>query len=371
MHPRSLLYIGPLLSIFFLLTVVPAASGSPGTPPPADLERAIAAQRELLQGGSATASAWNDLGNLLDLHGDYDGARAAYERALELDPGQAAAHYNLALLHQAEGRLAEALKHYREVLAVDRSHAWSHYQVGRILARQGERGGAVRAYAQAFAIDPRLSFPDVNPHVLDNPLLTEALMRASRSDLREEEAAPPRRYEDPGRIAGLLVPPPATPAQPGAGNEAETDRAEPGELSTTTMTTEVPGEAGTAVPAPQDGEPGEPSSRAPAASARPATPSSEDLPTRRLTPEVLDSVGTANQATPPDQAPAAGGVRRSVTPSTRRPPPSQRTPTPSERAPGASTGRPVSPRPRFIPGTRSSAQLERRLRATAAAAGGR
>lgn len=373
MPRRLLLSTGPLLlSALLTLPVTPSPSGQ--APPSADLERAIAAQRALLEGDRANPSAWNDLGNLLQLHGDTDGARRAYEEALALDPDLVSAHYNLALLLQAEGSSLEALHHFREAVAADPGHAWSHYQMGRLYARQGERAAATRAYARAFAIDPRLSFPDVNPHVLDNPLLTQALLQASKIELATDSSSAPRRYEDPGRITGLLLP---APAPHPSGLSEVTPASEDGPTSTEAAaqpTQSTP--PGVAVPRePQEAPPGEPpadlrsesmtagqspASEAEVESEREAAGSSvtSTEPARRLTPETLDSLDAPSQATPPvESAPRGGAWRQPSAPSR----PTVRTPPQRNSAPGAS-GRSAEPRPRFVPGSRSSAQLERRLR---------
>ena len=75
--------------------------------PPPNIERAVAAQRELLA-QEETAERSNDLGNLLLLADDPEGARAAYERAIELDETLVSAHYNLGLLLQQLGRESSA-----------------------------------------------------------------------------------------------------------------------------------------------------------------------------------------------------------------------------------------------------------------------
>lgn len=52
-----------------------------------DVSGAVSALEELTQGGGADyAPAWSTLGSLYATRGDYDDAKAAYQRAIELDP---------------------------------------------------------------------------------------------------------------------------------------------------------------------------------------------------------------------------------------------------------------------------------------------
>jgi Tfp pilus assembly protein PilF len=171
--------------------------------PPPNIERAVAAQRELLA-QDETPERSNDLGNLLLLAEDPEGARAAYERAIELDETVVSAHYNLGLLLQQLGRERTALRHLREVVELAPEHAQAWFQIGVLHEAAGAEGPAVRAYARAYLLDPRLSFSDVNPQVLDSRLTTRALLEAQEGLSTAAEA--PLAYAEPRRIAGLLLP---------------------------------------------------------------------------------------------------------------------------------------------------------------------
>lgn len=172
---------------------------------PRNLENALTAQRALALEEPEDARVFNDLGNLLVLAGELDQAEAAYSRALELDPQKVSTRFNLALLLQEVGRYRDALEQYREVLAIDPYHAWSYYQMGTLFDHWREDDLAVKYYSQAFTLDPQLAFPEVNPHVIDNRLLTEALLKAHSG--QQVVPSAPKTYDDPGRIAQLLVPP--------------------------------------------------------------------------------------------------------------------------------------------------------------------
>lgn len=258
---------------WILIATVPAVTLAAMTVAPRNLESALAAQLELAKQNPQDASVFNDLGNLLVLRGDLDKAEDAYFHAVEIEPSKVSARFNLALLLQQEGRNRAALEQYREVLRVSPSHAWTHYQIGTLydLAKQDDL--AVKSYARAFSLDPTLAFPEVNPQVIDNRLLTQALLLAHRSG----SAAPlvPKSYDEPTRIAKLLVPPIPVPAQ------AE-DEGEDGEMTEETTVAE-------------EGE------------------DLEDESPQRLTSGDLDPDAPANQAAPLDRFGRGGTTFRSPT----------------------------------------------------------
>jgi len=202
----------PVLVFVTALAAVAAA--------PANLERALAAQRTLIDEEPQNAAALVDFGNLLQLAGRSEEAEDAYRQALEIDPQLISAHFNLGLLLQERGEGLAALRQFRQALKLDPAHAWAHYQIGVLHEGWGVKDLAIRSYARAFALDPELRFPDVNPHVVDNKLMIEATLYAYRH-LPPPQGPP--AYEQPARIAGLLLEreprpgaPPAAAAAPAA-----------------------------------------------------------------------------------------------------------------------------------------------------------
>jgi Flp pilus assembly protein TadD len=213
--------IRPQTWIAAAAAVAAVALTAPAAPPP-NLGRALEAQRHLAAERPDDAAVWNDLGNLLALAGDVGGAEAAYRRSVELSPAAAAAHFNLALLLEQRGEREEAMGELRRVLEIDPAHAWASYQLGRLHEGAGDEKRAVRYYGQAFALEPRLAFPEYNPQVIENRLVAEAMLRGYRPETAPPQA--PKIYQDPARIAGLLLPPvgareAAAGAAVGAGGE--------------------------------------------------------------------------------------------------------------------------------------------------------
>jgi tetratricopeptide (TPR) repeat protein len=81
-------------------------------------------------------------------------ARAAYERALELDPAHCGAHVNLGrLLHEA-GEAASAAEHYRRALEVRPEDSIAAFNLGVALEDLGRRAEAIDAYRLAITTDP-------------------------------------------------------------------------------------------------------------------------------------------------------------------------------------------------------------------------
>jgi tetratricopeptide (TPR) repeat protein len=84
-------------------------------------------------------------------------ARAAYRRALELDPAHPDAHLNLGrLLHEA-GDAAAAAAQYRSALASRPEDATAEFNLGVALDDLGQTDEAIAAYGRALALDPALA----------------------------------------------------------------------------------------------------------------------------------------------------------------------------------------------------------------------
>jgi tetratricopeptide (TPR) repeat protein len=82
-------------------------------------------------------------------------ARAAYERALALDPTHVEARINLGrILHEA-GDLPGAAEHYRQAVAHQPSSAIAWFNLGVVLEDLGQAVQAVRAYQAAIEKDPQ------------------------------------------------------------------------------------------------------------------------------------------------------------------------------------------------------------------------
>ncbi len=188
------LFLGTVLSFVALAASV--------TPP--NLAKTLAAQQQLVADRPYDAEVHNDHGNLLVLVGRHDEAGEAYRRAIELAPGDTLARYNLGILLQQTGRSREALATFQDLLEIDARYARAHYQLGMLFHGRKQRSKALEHYARAFAYDPELTFATNNPHIIDNPLATEALLVSQRyGDAPSSNT--PRLYGEPDRIVDLML----------------------------------------------------------------------------------------------------------------------------------------------------------------------
>jgi tetratricopeptide (TPR) repeat protein len=85
---------------------------------------------------------------------DLDGAIAAHEAALKIDPSLAQAHANLISLYGRQGNWAKAEEHYKAVVALGINVADAHYDYGVLLAMQERWDEAAEAYRRALALNP-------------------------------------------------------------------------------------------------------------------------------------------------------------------------------------------------------------------------
>ncbi len=329
----------PWITLIVLGAAALVALRAPAVAPPANLGQAIESQRMLAAEQPGDPQILNDLGNLLLLTGAMEEAEEAYRDALAIDPAMASARYNLALLLAQTERPGLALDELQRVVEAQPDNAWAHYQIGAVLDDRGADRRAVRRYATAFRLDPQLAFSDVNPHVIRNEHLTEAMLMAYRDMPLATQA--PKTYERPARVVDLLVPPPAEAAAALADENAAP-------AAPRSQATYAPGAA--AVEEGATGQGGE----------------------RVLRERDLERGGTVNQIVAPGYQPPRGGTR--VPPVRTYTPPGRAQPD-DGRAPSAAPGQPGSRQP-FVPGIPSTGRLELELfpvedgdRETLAAAG--
>jgi len=115
-----------------------------------DLEGAIAAYEKALEIDPKYHMAWNGLGNALKDLGRYTEAIAAYEKALEIDPKFDHAWSNLGVSLGYLGRYNEAIAAFEKALEIDPKfdHAW--YNLGVSLGYLGRYNEAIAALEKAL-----------------------------------------------------------------------------------------------------------------------------------------------------------------------------------------------------------------------------
>jgi tetratricopeptide (TPR) repeat protein len=81
-------------------------------------------------------------------------ARAALEKARELDPGDLFVNYRLGLLYADEGNREKAVESLREAIRINPGFSGSYLALGSVLLHYGDEEGAMAAYEGALELDP-------------------------------------------------------------------------------------------------------------------------------------------------------------------------------------------------------------------------
>jgi predicted O-linked N-acetylglucosamine transferase (SPINDLY family) len=96
----------------------------------------------------------NNLGNALQVQGNFEEAVASYQRALALEPDNAQTHYNLGVALKEQRKLDEAAASFRQALALRPDYAEAHNKLGNALQEQGKLDEAVASFKLALAHRP-------------------------------------------------------------------------------------------------------------------------------------------------------------------------------------------------------------------------
>jgi serine/threonine-protein kinase len=125
-----------------------------GDSSPASREESIGFQRAAVAARPREAAAHNDLGVLLDAHGQAAEAEKEYREALRLKPDLPQAHINLGIVLQHKGKPAEAEAEYREALRIKPDYPAAHDSLGVLRYEQGRAAAAEAEYREALRINP-------------------------------------------------------------------------------------------------------------------------------------------------------------------------------------------------------------------------
>ncbi|MDX2211875.1 MAG: tetratricopeptide repeat protein [Oculatellaceae cyanobacterium bins.114] len=96
--------------------------------------------------------AYNNLGSLQQAQGNFEGAKAAYEAALEADPEFAIGHYNLGMTLKAMGQLEDAIAHYKKALQLNPIYAEALQNLGVVLLKLGRVEESMAAFQRAILL---------------------------------------------------------------------------------------------------------------------------------------------------------------------------------------------------------------------------
>jgi tetratricopeptide (TPR) repeat protein len=88
--------------------------------------------------------AYINLGRLVHEGGDPGGAAEFYRAALARDADDSLTHYNLAVALEDTRDLDKAIDHYRESVRINPHFADAHFNLGRLLEKTGKRNEAIQ-----------------------------------------------------------------------------------------------------------------------------------------------------------------------------------------------------------------------------------
>ncbi len=126
-----------------------------GLPPEELLAKAQAATDKALELDDRLGETYNSLGHIKTSRYDYEGAEAAFQRALELNPNYAMAYYSYGeLLSWRLGRFEEGLALRRKALELNPLSAAIISNVGEDLSNLGRFDEALAWYEKALEVDP-------------------------------------------------------------------------------------------------------------------------------------------------------------------------------------------------------------------------
>ncbi len=123
--------------------------------------KAKAAAEKALDIDGSSADAHAALAGALWSLFDFSAAEAEFQRALELNPNLANAHHWFGLFLSWEARHPEALAHLRRAVELDPLNLQYQSNLGQILANAGQYDAAVEQLKKALEMDPNFSYAHV------------------------------------------------------------------------------------------------------------------------------------------------------------------------------------------------------------------
>ena len=118
------------------------------------LDGAVKHYREAIKLFPSYASAYNNLGTILQTKENLTEAKSCYLTALKINPHLAAAHNNLGSIWQLEGDLVKARKKFNQCLNIEPNYFLAWFNLAGISLTEGERERAKQELNQALKFNP-------------------------------------------------------------------------------------------------------------------------------------------------------------------------------------------------------------------------
>jgi len=104
-----------------------------------------------------TAEDWFQNGLELGREGDNDGAIAAYQKAVAVDPTHFRAWFNMGIRHGQIPKNVLAMECFKKAVALRPEDAMAHYSLGLIYNLLGMIDESVQSYEEAIKINPKFA----------------------------------------------------------------------------------------------------------------------------------------------------------------------------------------------------------------------
>jgi tetratricopeptide (TPR) repeat protein len=124
-------------------------------------EDALQWVEKAIQGNPQNLRAWYQKG-WISVKADPDGAMAAFERALEIQPGFAMAHRDLGIMLLQKGRYSDAATHLKQAADLGLAHPRLYNFLGIAYSRTGRYQDAVKVYTKALDKEPDFAEAHLN-----------------------------------------------------------------------------------------------------------------------------------------------------------------------------------------------------------------
>lgn len=142
---RIWLFIGALgVSSITTWAQTPSTSPAPPTTPPPSAPAA-----------GADAKAYVDYGAANGARGDLDGAIAAFDQAIKIDPKYAPAYFFRGRALSLQNKPDEAIANYTQTIQIDPNYAEAYYQRGSLQGEKGDFDDAISDFTQVIKLDPK------------------------------------------------------------------------------------------------------------------------------------------------------------------------------------------------------------------------
>jgi tetratricopeptide (TPR) repeat protein len=120
-----------------------------------DWDGAAATFERAIQAAPHSAIAHSRLGIAYAHRQQWQEAIAAFSKAVQLDPLYAPAYSNLGNVYKEQGRLDEAIAYYKKAISIDPDYWIAHQNLGIVYKQQGRIGEAVREFKTATRLSLR------------------------------------------------------------------------------------------------------------------------------------------------------------------------------------------------------------------------